>query len=137
MGIGLGAAAMRWPAVARSVPLVTGIVVVVAGCLQLSGWKARHLRRCRDGGCELPPTRTARDAWRHGLGFGVDCARCCSGWMAILLVGGVMDVGVMALVASAITFERYAARPERAARIAGMVAVTAGMVVIARALWLG
>jgi len=54
--------------------------------------------------------------------------------MAILLVTGVMDLGAMALVAAAITVERLAPSPERAARATGVVIVAAGAVVIARGL---
>lgn len=137
LGVAISAAAMRWSVVSRAVPLATGIVVVLAGCLQLSEWKVRQLRRCRDGACVVGPTRGAAAGWRHGLGLGADCVRCCFTWMAILLAGGVMDVGVMALVATAITVERYASRPARAARMVGTVALAAGMVMAARALWMG
>ena len=41
------AAEMRWAALARNVPLATGIVVVIAGCYQLTAWKARQLGCCR------------------------------------------------------------------------------------------
>ena len=54
--------------------------------------------------------------------------------MAILLVTGVMDLGVMAMVAAAITSERLAPRPERAARATGVVAIAAGALLIAGAL---
>jgi predicted metal-binding membrane protein len=53
--------------------------------------------------------------------------------MAILLVGGVMDLGVMLAVAGAITIERLAPRPRRAARAIGLVAVAAGAVALVRA----
>ena len=76
----------------------------------------------------------ARVAWRHGVRLGVHCASCCAGFMAILLVAGVMDLGAMAVVAAAITVERLAPRPESAARATGMVAIAAGAVLMARAL---
>jgi predicted metal-binding membrane protein len=134
VGVALAAAATRWPAVDRAVPLATGLVVLVAGCVQLSGWKRRQLARCRAHACDRPLPRHFRVAWRHGLGLGVDCARCCSAAMAILLVAGVMDVGVMALVATAITAERTVQRPERAARAAGFVAIAFGVVAIVRSI---
>jgi predicted metal-binding membrane protein len=135
LGVVLGAAEMQWQAVARSVPIATSVIVLLAGCLQLTAWKARHLGRCRDPsacGQWLPPD--ARSAWRHGLHLGVHCSLCCSGFMAILLVTGVMDLGVMAMVAAAITSERLAPRPERAARATGVVAIAAGALLIAGAL---
>ena len=52
--------------------------------------------------------------------------------MMILLVSGVMDLGAMALIAAAITIERFASRPERAARAAGVVAIALGILDIGR-----
>ncbi len=135
VGVALGAAEMRWAALARWVPVATGLVLVLAGGLQLTPWKARQLGLCRDAPCCRPRRRPdARKAFRHGLHLGLHCTRCCSGLMAILLVTGVMDLGAMALVAAAITVERLAPSPERAARATGVVIVAAGAVVIARGL---
>jgi predicted metal-binding membrane protein len=134
LGVALGAAEMRWPALARLVPVATGVTLLLAGCAQLTAWKARQLGLCREAPCCRPVRRPdARAAFRHGLHLGVHCSRCCSGLMAVLLVTGVMDLGAMAVVAAAITVERLAPRPERAARAAGVVLVAAGAVVIARA----
>ena len=135
LGVSLGTAEMRWPVVARSVPIATGVIVLLAGCLQLTAWKARRLWDCRDAPCcrrSLPPD--AGTAWRHGLHLGVHCAKCCSGLMVILLVAGVMDLGVMAIVTAAITVERLVRRPELAARATGVVAIVAGILAIACAL---
>jgi predicted metal-binding membrane protein len=57
--------------------------------------------------------------------------------MAILLVIGVMDLGVMAVVATAIAVERLAPLGERVARATGAVVVAAGLFLIARATGLG
>jgi predicted metal-binding membrane protein len=54
--------------------------------------------------------------------------------MAILLAGGVMDLGVMAAVAAAITVERLSSHPTRAARALGAVCLAAGALAVARAL---
>jgi len=93
------------------------MVLLLAGGLQLTSWKARQLCRCR----AVPAfrqelNRGARNAWRHGMRLGADCALCCSGLMAILLVTGVMNLGTMALVTVGITAERLFPEPERAAR---------------------
>jgi predicted metal-binding membrane protein len=66
--------------------------------------------------------------------LGVHCSLCCSGLMTVLLVTGVMSLGVMAMVAAAITVERFTPRPERAARVTGVIVIAAGVLVIARAL---
>ena len=57
--------------------------------------------------------------------------------MAILLVMGVMDLRVMAVVTAAITVERLAPASVRAARAIGAVGVAAGLLLIARAAGLG
>src|SRR6266446_5799578 len=104
LGVALAAVDMQQPALARAVPIAVGVVVLIAGSLQLSAWKARHLACCREApgrGRTLPAD--AGTAWRHGLRLGLHCSHCCAGLMAILLVIGVMDLRAMAVVAAAIT----------------------------------
>jgi predicted metal-binding membrane protein len=59
--------------------------------------------------------------------LGVHCTSCCAGLMLILLVLGVMDLGVMVIVAAAITIERLAPAGERVARGVGIVTIAAGL----------
>ncbi|HEX2462535.1 MAG TPA: DUF2182 domain-containing protein, partial [Vicinamibacterales bacterium] len=77
------------------------------------------------------------EAWRHGLHLGLHCSCCCTGLMAILLVIGVMDLRVMALVAAAITLERLAPAADQVARAIGAAVIGAGLFLIARATGLG
>lgn len=138
LGAALAAAEMHRPALAQAVPLAIGVVVLMAGALQFTSWKAHRLACCR----EVPELghalqADARTAWRHGLRLGLHCSYCCAGLMAILLIMGVMDLRVMAVVTAAITVERIAPAGERAARAIGAVVVTAGMFFIGRALGLG
>jgi predicted metal-binding membrane protein len=138
LGVALAAVAMGQPALARAVPIAVGVVVLIAGCLQLTAWKARHLACCREApgrGRTLPAD--AGTAWRHGLRLGLHCTRCCVGLIAILLVIGVMDLRAMAVVAAAIAVERLAPAGERVARATGAVVVGAGLLLIARAAGLG
>ena len=138
-GVALAAIVMQQPALARGVPIAAGVVVLLAGALQFTAWKARHLACCR----EAPPGRgrtlpaDAGTAWRHGLRLGVHCSHCCAGLVLILLVIGVMDLGAMAVVGAAITVERLAPGGERVARAIGAVVVAAGLLLIARAAGLG
>jgi Predicted metal-binding integral membrane protein (DUF2182)/Bacterial protein of unknown function (DUF899) len=135
LGVALAAIAMQQPALARAVPIAVGVVVLIAGSLQLTAWKARHLACCREApgrGHTLPPA--AGTAWRHGLRLGLHCSHCCAGLMAIPLVIGVMDLRAMAVVAAAITVERLAPAGERVARAIGAVVIGAGLFLIARAL---
>jgi len=126
-------AGSRWAGVARWAPLAAAVLLVAAGLVQLTGWKARQLGRCRAPACARAPAPGGRGAWRHGLEAGVACALCCSGFMTILLVAGVMDLRLMAVVAVAITFERLAPWPAFAARAAGVLGVFAGVVALTRA----
>src|SRR5215469_11708741 len=128
LGVALAAVEMRQPALAHAVPIAPGVIVLIAGAHQLTGWKARHLACCREApgrGRMLPAD--AGTAWRHGLRLGLHCVQCCAGLMAILLVIGVMDLGAMAVVAAALTLERLAPAGERVARAVGAVVVVAGL----------
>jgi predicted metal-binding membrane protein len=132
LGVALAAVEMEHPAVARSVPMAAAVVVVLAGALQLTAWKARHLACCREAPHRTLPA-DVHTAWRHGLRLGLHCSLCCAGPIAVLLVIGVMDLGAMAVVAAAITVERLAPAGERVARAIGVAAVAAGLVLVARA----
>jgi len=138
LGVALAAVEMRQPALARAVPIAVGAVVLVAGSLQFTAWKVRHLACCREapGRGRTLPADTGT-AWRHGVRLGFHCSRCCAGLMAILLVIGVMDLGAMAVVAAAITVERLAPAGDHVARAIGAVVIGAGCFQIARAVGLG
>jgi predicted metal-binding membrane protein len=134
LGVALAAIEMQQPALARAVPIAVGVVVLIAGALQFTAWKARHLACCREVLGRRPLPADAGTAWRHGLRLGLHCSRCCVGLIAILLVIGVMDLRAMAVVAAAITVERLAPAGDRVARATGAVVVAAGLFLIARAI---
>ena len=125
-------------ALSRAIPIAIGAVVLVAGFLQFTAWKARHLACCREASTFARADVTASygetvTAWRHGLRLGLHCCQCCAGLIVILLVSGVMDLRAMAVVTAAITVERLAPAGERLARTIGAVVVWAGVFLIARA----
>jgi predicted metal-binding membrane protein len=138
LGVALAEIAMQQPTLARAVPIAVGMVVLIAGALQFTAWKAHHLTCCREApGRERRLPADAGTAWRHGLRLGLHCSYCCAGLTAVLLVIGVMDVRVMAVVTAAITAERLAPAGERAARVIGAHVIAAGFFLIARAAVLG
>jgi predicted metal-binding membrane protein len=134
VGLGLMAVEMRWGTVERWLPVATGVVLLVAGGMQFTSWKARQLVLCRDGsGCGCPPTPHALGAWRHGVSLGVRCSLCCGSLMLALLAIGMMDLVAMAAVALAISAERLTPVPLQVARVAGVAIVVVGVLTIARA----
>ncbi len=126
---------VRWPAIGRLAPLAAALVLLGAGCLQLTRWKGRQLARCR--ATSGSPAPGARGALAYGLEAGVSCARCCVGLMVILVVAGVMDLWIMAAVAAVITAERLGPWPAAAARAGGAVAILGGGVALVRAIGIG
>jgi predicted metal-binding membrane protein len=137
LGVALAEITMREPALARVVPMGAGTAVLIAGVVQHTGWKARHLAFCRESASECRPPSDAGAAWRHGLHLGFRCGQSCAGLTVAALAVGFMDLRVMAVVAAAIAAERLAPNGVRIAWATGAVVVAIGVVVIARAAGLG
>jgi predicted metal-binding membrane protein len=143
LGVALAASEMRQPSLSRAVPIAAGAVVVIAGALQFTAWKARRLACCREApgrSRDLPADAGA--AFRYGLRLGLQCVACCANLTAILLVAGVMDLRAMAFVTVAITVERLAPAvprldPGNVVRAVGAVVIGTGLILIARAAGLG
>jgi len=134
LGVALSAVEMQLPALARVVPLAVGMLVLIAGVIQFTAWKAHRLLCCQEaaerGRC-LPAE--AGTAWRHGLSLGLRCSYCCASLTAILFGLGIMNLRAMAVVTLAITAERLAPAGERVARAIGAIAIGGGFYLIARA----
>jgi predicted metal-binding membrane protein len=120
-------------AVAHTAPMGAGLVVIAAGALQLTAWKARRLACCRhfQTGYRTRVTGAAT-AWRRGMQLGLCCIQCCAGQTATLLVLGVMDLRVMAAVTVAIAVERLAPAGLQSARVTGFVMMVGGAVMMFR-----
>ena len=137
LGFGLAALEMQQPALARGVPIMSGIIVLIAAALQFSAWKAHHLACCR----RSPMSHRSLlgesgAAWRHGVRLGLHCGRCCMNVMAILLVAGIMDLRATAVVTGVLTLERVVPG-DRVARAVGIAVIGIGLSLIARAAHLG
>jgi predicted metal-binding membrane protein len=131
VGVALATIEMQLPALARVVPLTIGAIVLIAGGLQLTEWKARHLACCREEvGSDRTRPPNAASAWRLGVRLGLHCGYCCSNLMVILLVVGVMDLRAMAVVTAAITIERLTPPSARIAQLIGTIVIGAGLLLI-------
>lgn len=138
LGAAIMAVTMRYEALGRAVPMATGVLVLVAGALQFTRWRARHLACCRIACHEVTmsrrsPAAEAFSAWIRGLRLGLHCSQCCAGLTAVLLVAGIMDVPVMLAMTAAITLERLAPGGERIARIIGIAVIASGLFLTGRA----
>jgi predicted metal-binding membrane protein len=132
-GSALTAIELRWEPDARWLLVAPGAVLLAAGALQLTAWKARRLALCRketEDACLLPPDALA--AWRHGLRLGMRCSLSCGNLMVMLLAIGMMDPMAMAAVTAAISAERLAPAPLRVARVSGWAIIAMGTLTIAR-----
>jgi len=124
VGVAMATIEMEQPVVARAVPIAVGLVVLIAGALQFTKWKAHHLTCCREApGRDCVLSTHPGAAWRLGLRFGLHCGLSCANLTAILLVVAVMDLRTMAAITAAITAERLAPAGEHVARATGFVVV--------------
>lgn len=124
----LAAARVALPALDLAAPYMVGVVVLIAGAIQLTTWKAHHLTRCRQRLAAGSLMRwDAAASWRRGLRLGIHCSISCAGLTATVLTVGVMDLRAMALVTAAISAERLAPDGARVARGIGLVAIAIGV----------
>lgn len=131
LGVALSALEMQQPALARAVPVVTGVVIVIAGALQFGAWKSHDLRRCAAALARTGVNTGA--AWGHGVRLGLHCSASCGNLMAAVLIIGIMDLRAMALVTAALAAERLTPAGERVARVTGVIVIGIGLFLITRA----
>jgi predicted metal-binding membrane protein len=128
---------MASPADPPVAPWAAGAVVLCAGALQRSRWKAKQLLRCREAcAAARGVPRFVISAWRDGCRLGVACALSCAAPMAVLFVTGLMNARMMVAITAAITAERLAPAGARIARLTGTLALAAGSAMCVRAIGL-
>ena len=109
-------------------------VLIGAGLYQLSPLKAACLDHCR-GPVEALTRhrRTGRAAaFRMGLVHGRYCLGCCWALMALLFVGGVMNIWWIVAITLYVAIEKLAPGGKIIARIAAAVLVLAGVALLLR-----
>jgi len=131
IGVPIAYAQMWHDSLSTPAPIATAVIVVIAGAAQFTSAKSRLLSHCRrDDTCR--PVLSTFGAFRYGLRLGVDCGKCCAGYMMILLVTNVMSLPIMAALTVAIAAERLSPHPALVARLTGAVTVVVGVVMLAR-----
>lgn len=124
--------AMGWvnPMVVSSSALLTALLLLIAGAYQFSRLKQVCLSRCRSPmGFLLGEWRAGvYGAFVMGVRHGLFCVGCCWALMALLFVGGVMNLAWVAALSIAVAIEKLAQRGERLASALGLGLIAAGLV---------
>ena len=127
LGVTVSMAAMQYELLGRSVPLISGALLIAVGVIQFTRWKFTHLLRCRTPlGCVISCLQN-ETGFKLGCKQGAACCACCAGLMAIQLVLGIMNPLVMMMIAIVIAAEKLLPRPEITTRLVGIVAIFAGI----------
>ena len=118
------------PMIVSRSSVLSGALLLIAGLFQFSGLKHACLRACRSPlGFLMSDWRDGFwGAWRMGIRHGVYCLGCCWALMALLFVGGVMNLLWIAALAGLVTIEKLAPKGEAVARALGAVMIGAGAV---------
>jgi predicted metal-binding membrane protein len=133
--LGLESAALMLPMGRASSPMLGGALFVAAGLFQLTPLKNACLRNCRS------PLSFIMSHWRDGtagalrLGVvhGLYCLGCCWILMALLFVGGVMNLLWVALIAIYVLVEKLFPAGILIARLGGAAMIAFGVYLIASA----
>jgi predicted metal-binding membrane protein len=128
-GAGLGHWAMASDRVSRIIPLAAAAGLMVAGVYQLTPWKTSCLRHCRDP-ISFLAEHLHGGAWgalKMGIHHGIFCAACCWGLMLMQCALGIMNLGVMVLVAAAIAVEKLLPWGNGIGKIVGLISAVAGV----------
>lgn len=125
----LQAAGLLDPMAASTSPWLTGLLLLIAGLYQFSPLKRACLAHCRSPlGFLLGEWRSgAGGAFRMGLRHGLLCAGCCWALMALLFVGGAMNLAWVVALAIVVAIEKMAPRGEVIAAPLGLALIAAGL----------
>jgi len=117
------------PMAASTSPRLTALLLLIAGMYQFSPLKRACLIRCRSPlGFLLGEWRSGtRGAFRMGLRHGLFCAGCCWALMALLFIGGAMNLAWVAALAIVVAIEKMANQGARIAAVLGLVLIAAGV----------
>jgi predicted metal-binding membrane protein len=122
--------AMGWvdPMIVSTSPSLNGVLLVIAGLYQFTPLKKACLANCRT------PFGFLVGAWRPGLAgalrmglhHGLLCIGCCWAVMALLFIGGVMNLAWIAALSIVVAVEKMAPRGEQLGAVLGIALIVAG-----------
>ena len=117
----LGAISGMWMASASA--WLSAAILFAAGAYQLSPWKHRCLNHCRAPVEFLTQHRRPGrlGALRMGVEHGAFCVGCCWVLMALLFVGGIMNLLWIAVLAIFVLLEKVIPRGQWFARVTGVL----------------
>jgi predicted metal-binding membrane protein len=135
----VAAAALQWvlqavgwidPMIVSTSAVLTAALLVIAGVYQFSPLKRVCLGHCRTPmGFLLGDWRPGvRGGFVMGLRHGLFCLGCCWALMALLFVGGVMNLAWIAALSIAVAVEKMVPGGERVAAVLGLILIAAGIV---------
>jgi predicted metal-binding membrane protein len=112
-------------------PMIAAVVLIAAGLYQFTPLKQSCLAQCRGPVDTL--TRLARRGrgplWQ-GLSHGTSCLGCCWALMALLFVGGIMNIWWILGLTLYVAVEKLAPGGIRLARIFGLLLILGGITLI-------
>lgn len=113
----------------------TGVLLLAAGLYQLSAFKDACLRHCRSPAHFLAGHRRPGllGAFATGADHGLYCLGCCWALMALLFVGGVMNLYWIAGIAIYVALEKIAPKGRWLPFVTGVVLVGFGLYLSATA----
>ncbi len=117
------------PMIVSMSPEFSAALLLIAGVFQFSPIKHICLRACRSplGFLMSDWSDGLFGAWRMGLRHGLYCMGCCWGLMALLFVGGAMNLLWIAALAILVAIEKLAPKGDLVARLLGGVMIGGGV----------
>ena len=137
-GFGALATALQWalqwldwvdPMIVSTSRGLNAALLLIAGVYQFSPLKRMCLAKCRTPLAFLVGEwrPDVSGAWAMGLRHGMLCAGCCWALMALLFVGGVMNIAWVAALSVAVAIEKMVPGGERVATVLGVALIAAGV----------
>jgi predicted metal-binding membrane protein len=122
------------PMIVSMSPVLSAALLVIAGVFQFTPLKQACLRACRAPlGFLLTDWRDGLwGAARMGIRHGLYCLGCCWALMALLFVGGVMNLMWIAALTLLVAIEKLAPKGDMLAKALGALMIGAGA---ARLIW--